>query len=48
MEMKTLTIEENAINYVCIENNTYFHKQIEFKNGKTFMRIKKRALVGTA
>ena len=46
--MESITIEENVANIIRIENNIYTHKQIEFADGKIFMRIKKRVLTGTA
>jgi len=48
MKMKSLTITENKADFVQIEDNTLIHKQIEFREGKRFMRLKKRVLIGTA
>ena len=30
--------------YITLDGNIYTHKQIEFKNGLVFMRMKKRIL----
>lgn len=34
--------------YITIEGNIYTHKQIEIRNGITFMRMKKRFLESSA
>ena len=31
--------------YITVDGNIYTHKQIEIRNGITFMRMKKRVLV---
>ncbi len=48
MEMKIIDIKENLVNLVKIENNVMIHKQVEWKDGKTFMRIKKRIFIGNS
>lgn len=37
--------EGDAINMVTVKNNFVLHKQIEQKNGRIFMRMKKRDLM---
>ena len=36
--------ESEKKDYITIEGNMYIHKQIEIRNGITFMRMKKRLL----
>ncbi len=37
-------VERDTINSVSLKNNFLVHKQIERRNGFTYMRIKKRGL----
>jgi len=36
--------KNEKLDYVTLENNSYIHKQVEFKDGLVFMRMKKRIL----
>ncbi|MBI1935827.1 hypothetical protein HYS31_05290 [Candidatus Woesearchaeota archaeon] len=36
--------KHDKLDYITIEGNVFTHKQIEFRNGLTFMRMKKRVL----
>ena len=47
-EMKIIDIKENSVEITRIEDNVYTKKQIEFRDGKTYMRIKKRILIGNS
>ena len=37
-------LENDKVDFITIEGNVYTHKQIEIRNGITFMRMKKRIL----
>jgi hypothetical protein len=47
-EMKQYNIQENMLEVISIKDNVYLRKQVEFKDGKTYMRIKKRVLIGNS
>jgi len=34
------------VNYIKTKNNILYHKQIEYKNDKVFMRLKIREFIG--
>ena len=36
--------ENEKLDYITIDENTYTHKQIEMRNGIVFMRMKKRMI----
>ena len=40
--------ENEKLDYITIDENTYTHKQIEMRNGIVFMRMKKRLLAPNA
>jgi uncharacterized surface protein with fasciclin (FAS1) repeats len=43
--MSKVFSRDNALNQVKINNNIMTHKQIEMKNGRIYMRMKKRDLL---
>jgi len=45
--VEIITTESNKIDIIEIRGNTLFHKQIEQKNGMTFLRLKKRKIATT-
>ena len=36
--------DDGKVDYITLEGNIYNHKQVEIRNGITFMRMKKRFL----
>ena len=36
--------KNEKLDYITVEGNTYTHKQVEFKDGLVFMRMKKRLM----
>ena len=44
MNILKLNSDNEKLDYITIEGNVYTHKQIERRNGITFMRMKKRLL----
>ena len=45
VDILQLFSDDEKIDYITIDGNIYTHKQIEKRNGITFMRMKKRFLV---
>ena len=37
--------DDNSVDMVTVKNNLVTHKQIEMKNGRVYMRMKKRDLL---
>ncbi len=44
VDILQLFSDDEKIDFIDIDGNTYTHKQIERKNGLVFMRMKKRLL----
>lgn len=44
VDILQLFSDDDKTDYITIEGNIYTHKQIERRNGITFMRMKKRFL----
>lgn len=36
--------DDEKVDYITIDGNVFIHKQIEIRNGITFMRLKKRLI----
>ena len=45
MQMQTISIYNNVLDIISIKNNVMVRKQVEFRDGMTFMRMKKRVLI---
>ena len=48
MQMQTISIYNNVLDIISIKNNVMVRKQVEFRDGMTFMRMKKRVLIGNS
>ncbi|MBS3108946.1 hypothetical protein J4227_00250 [Candidatus Woesearchaeota archaeon] len=46
--MQTISIYNNVLDIISIKNNVMVRKQVEFRDGMTFMRMKKRVLIGNS
>lgn len=44
VDILRLFSDNEKVDYITIDDNVYTHKQIERRNGITFMRMKKRFL----
>ena len=44
VDIMQLFSDNEKVDYITVEGNIYTHKQIERRNGITFMRMKKRFL----
>jgi len=48
VQMQTISIYNNVLDIISIKNNVMVRKQVEFRDGMTFMRMKKRVLIGNS